>query len=664
MLLLRVFLLWALISMHIVGAAVLFRRLFPRECPWLGYFVGPLVFIIGLNFIEHFVAVPSLVWLLPFTTLGLAWVLIQPSNSWNGLRLPTGVFLGSYAFVLGIKSMHPDIGTNSEALADLNRILDFCLGDVLPQTDSWMPPYNHQWYYMFQMYGASAIKRLFFLDLGTAYYFSFSLLCSWVFLAGCGVAYYASGRKVWVTLLMLFFMLATFTGSSVFIDLFMRPYPNVWLSVNMSDQWDNPAQNPFVWFLKSDPYHQALKLFAPGIWIWLDEFHPTLAGHYLTLGAILATFAIFCRDRSNWPWIFLLILPFLTVITAAWFLFVVGFLCASGIAVAWWAGHRPQDMRVVLYGSLTALVLLWPTLFAFTSWSDGQSFGWNPKEWHTPFWVFTIQWWPIYAPWFLLCFVWHRLNFVGRWFHAAIAILFIGVELFNVVESPWNTTEKMWGAIYSAGLVTLVPMVLVEKGLAFRALSLAFVLTASISLYCWIDNYSQWVDWKNDFMHTQGDGYLRGDPQKARMLQVLEPYRGLTVLAGKTNWAYCEAPAIAVFTENRCYIAWYYSEQICGHGGEAEYRNKLNNDFYSGALPDPLGFLDDNNVSAVLIWPQDKISDARLETIKQQIASDFRYVDCRLDGNDNAGVFLRRSLVRNLASSSSVEPSSRFPVIH
>jgi hypothetical protein len=633
--------------MHVVGAAVLFRRLFPRECPWIGLLAGPLIFLLVLNFIEHFIGLPSLIWLLPFTTIGLAWVLLQPGYSWVGMRLPVGVFLGSFAFSMAMKAIHPDIGTNSEALADLNRMLDYCFGETLPPTDSWLPPYNHQWYYSFMMYGGSVVKRMFFLDLGTAYNFSFALLLSFTFFAGSGAAYYVSGRKIWVTLTTLFFLLATFTGSSAIIDLLTCPNPNVWQAVNLNSDWNNPLMNPLTWFLKDDPYHEALKLFPPGMYIWADEYHPTFAGHFLTLAPVLATVALFGRDRSNWPWIFLLLFPFLTIIASTWDLLVIGFLCAGGLIAAVWAGHRPESIKFVLLGTLIGLVLLWPTIVTFTSWSTGQDIGWNRPEWRTPFWIFVFEWWPIYLPWFLLCFVWLRLNFVGRWFHLAIAVLFICTELFNVGTLRVNVPEKMWGIIYAAGLCTLVPIVLSRRGWGFRFLSLLLVLTAAISFYCWLDNSLRGIDWQNDALRTEGDNYLKNDPQFGRMMQVLQPYRGLTVVAARSEWEYSECPGIAVFTENRVYSAWFVSEAICGHDGEAEYRMQLTNDFYDWKLPDPLAFLEDNGIGAVLIWPYDKITDDKMKLMKAALGPGYRYVDCRLSGENNVGVFLRRPLQRS-----------------
>ncbi len=60
-----------------------------------------------------------------------------------------------------------------------------------------------------------------------------------------------------------------------------------------------------------------------------------------------------------------------------------------------------------------------------------------------------------------------------------------------------------------------------------------------------------------------------------------------------------------------------------GHGGETDVRTKLNNDFYLGKCPDPLGFLTANNIEAVLIWPDDKISDDLVAQLKKQLAPTY-----------------------------------------
>jgi hypothetical protein len=139
----------------------------------------------------------------------------------------------------------------------------------------------------------------------------------------------------------------------------------------------------------------------------------------------------------------------------------------------------------------------------------------------------------------------------------------------------------------------------------------------------------------------QGDFFVQADPQKKRILQVLSRLHAATILPGKSVWAYNDAPAVIAFSENRCYIAYYFQEIQAGHSGEAEYRNDLNNDFYAGKITAPLLFLRTNNIAAVLIWPDDKISDGLLQQLQAQIGSEYSYVDCKMDGVNNAGVFMR-----------------------
>jgi hypothetical protein len=60
-------------------------------------------------------------------------------------------------------------------------------------------------------------------------------------------------------------------------------------------------------------------------------------------------------------------------------------------------------------------------------------------------------------------------------------------------------------------------------------------------------------------------------------------------------------------------------------------------------MTDPLPFLRANHIAAVLIWPGDQISDALLGRYKTQLGSDYFYIDCKMDGPNNAGVFVRQA---------------------
>jgi len=74
-----------------------------------------------------------------------------------------------------------------------------------------MPPYDYGGYYSFQQYGAAIMKRLFFLDLGTAYNLAFAFLLAWPASSG-GVAHVIS-RKNWIAVATAIVLLAGSTGS-------------------------------------------------------------------------------------------------------------------------------------------------------------------------------------------------------------------------------------------------------------------------------------------------------------------------------------------------------------------------------------------------------------------------------------------------------------------
>jgi hypothetical protein len=76
---------------------------------------------------------------------------------------------------------------------------------------------------------------------------------------------------------------------------------------------------------------------------------------------------------------------------------------------------------------------------------------------------------------------------------------------------------------------------------------------------------------------------------------------------------------------------------------EGEKRETLLNDFYDGKNPDPLLFLRQRNIAAVVIWPDDDIKDDILDKLKQQLAPSYQYEDLRDLHNQNppnCGVFL------------------------
>jgi hypothetical protein len=645
MTLLRAALLEFLVCLHLLGAALIFRCLFPRESPWLALFIPTLAVLFALNFIEHFLALPQLGWLLPFTLGGSILTLRRSGPLWDGFRLPYALFVGTFTYILIIRGLHPEIPCWTEGLADLNRVLDFCLGEKVPPTDCWLPPYDHGGYYTFQHYGASILKRLFCLDIGTGYNVSFVFLDTLICLMAAAVAFSLSGQN-WIAAAILLVVMASFTGSSLLMILFGAHGFDALLYYDLHHGWADAHHNPLWWLLEGDPDKQQTRLFAPGSTIYLPEFHPNMAGHFLTLMSLFASVEIFKEARSNWPWILLVVLPVLTVIAATWFLPVVLVFCVGTLVLALATSRRPQAISFVVPASLIAIGLIWPSVARLTGGSDEQSLRWTQPSEHTFLPLFLEQWWPVCVPWLLLCFVWRNLSLPARWFHAAVPLLLIVFEFFTIGERDL-TLEKIWSALYGAGLVVFLTLVFRQRHWPFRVVTVGMLAVTLLCLRAWMIESTKGVDRGRLFFRLQGDVQLQSDPQSRRLLQVAQRLRGAILLCGTPRWSYSLTPAVAAFSENRCFVGWSYAEELAGNGSdEPERRRQLCDEFYAGKMAAPLSFLTDYHIAAVLIWPDDEIPDDRLTRLREQLGPAYDYVDCKQGGKNNAGVFLRSSGAR------------------
>jgi hypothetical protein len=640
MLLLRVALLAGLICLHVVGGAVVFRKLFPRESPWWGFFLPTLGLVALLDFIEHGLAASQLFWLLPFSTVALVLMLARAGRSWKALRLPGAVFLGVFAFTLTIKCLQPDINFYfTEGMTDTNRILDFCLGDRLPPTDSWLPPYAHSGYYTFMHYGASVLKRLLGVDVGTACNLS-SALVSALMLVGAGAAAYSLSRgRVLVTILVVAVVAGGFTGSSPWLTLLRPADPMPIATIDIGGGVDDPPHAIFSWFLKRDAPDIAYRLYTPGSYIYYPEFHATMGGELVAIWLVFAAAEVLLRKRAIFPWIYLIVAPFLAFITCSWDVFMVIVLAGLSLVFAWLIGRWPSRPVSVAVGAALGVVLLWPAVNDLTQGSARQSFHWSMDLFHDC-WTLVFQWWPIYLPWLALCLAWKSMNVPARWLHFVFVPVMLCTELFFVFERG-TMLEKTWGCAFGMGMVMLYPALFRQKGWACRALAAVIMLTSFASLGAWANGNYTYAGSTDDGLYLEGDHFLKGDPVLCRMKEVLSRIQGCVVLTGQAHYAWFESPVLPMFTGNRCYLGWTNAEEACGRASEADFRQQQINDFYAGKMTAPLSFLKAGDIAAVMVWPDDKISDAWLESMKTALASEYTYFDCRGAGADNAGIFLR-----------------------
>ena len=647
MLLLRTLLLWSIISLHVVGGAVLFRRWFPRESPWFGFLVPGVALVVLLNFIEHLVALPSLLWLLPYSALGCLWALTQARESWKDLRLPAGIFLASFAFTLTLRCLRPDISGVRDGTVDLSLLASFCQGEKLPPTLVWYPPLHLSQYYMFGQYAMSVVTRLLGLDIGTGFNLSSALLAAFDCFLAAAAAWRIGRQRLWLTLLAPVLMEGAATGASAFLWFISKDYDPS-RAVNIQTAMDDPAvYHVLGGLIRQGWWYDRSELMAPGCWSWLGSFHSTCGGQFLTLFLVFSTLEVVRRRSSNWPWICAGSIPVLCIVTSTYAFPLAALLVLGTLFWAWRYRLTPRNLRFVVMTLGGFLILLTPLLLEFLTTSATPHGAWTVLEDRTQLFEFLILWWPVFVPWLALFFVWPKLGSALKTVMIALPIVLIGMEIYIMGGRP-DWTSKLWGYCYGAGWITLIPEVCRRRAWAFRALAGVVVLSSLISFLAW-----SVFTWRaaggappDSVFHLEGTGELRQNPLFGNILQVLSSLKGQTVITGKSDGMYCQSPLLADFAGNRVYVTWNYFCDINAGGqtyGQAARRTDEVNDLLAGTCPDPLLFLRSRNIAALVIYPGDHIPDEVVAQLKARLAPSYSYSDFRSfdpDQKINSGIFV------------------------
>jgi hypothetical protein len=641
--LIRFCLLWSLVSLHVVGGAVLFRRLFPRESPWFGFIIPALTLVLVMNFTEHEVAIPSLRGLLPFTTLGFLWLIISPQTKWRGLRLPTIIFLASFAFTLFLRFLTPDISNVRDGIYDLQFISSFCMGQTLPVESTWIPPIKLIFYYAFGHYGSSVLIRLFGFDLGTGFNVSGALLSAWIYFLTAAIAWQISRRKRWITILAPILVACAATGSTGYLWLAIKDLDPEDTANLLTRLDDAQVHNILLHYLTPVYMYDRHELLVPGWWSWMGIFHSTSLGQFVTLVATLSITEIVRPKRSNWPWICCAASVPLMLVSSTWGFPFATLLVFVVLGWCWYKKHVPRNPRWVILGVGFFVACLTPMLLYYLTSSVPPHGTLSPGE-HTQVVEFIVQWWPIYLPWL-------GLLLTCRTVHPAVGIVlivtplaFLGVE-FYTFGARFDMTGKIWGFIFCAAWATFLPAIATSRFWMFRLLFGLIVINSALSFCFWTNYYRRTINW-NDVGEMEGKGDLRFDRSKARILNALLPLKDQIITTGTSAWSFCPSARIANFSGNRDYVTWSFNcdnDMFRNGVGEGWRREVELNNFYAGKNPDPLLFLRQHNIAAVVIWPDDDIKDDVLAKLKQQLAPSYPYEDLRdVDNRDppNCGIFL------------------------
>jgi hypothetical protein len=639
-------LLWCLVCVHIVGAACLFSRLFRRESPWFGFVLPALALVLVMNFIEHGVGFSTLRWALPVTFLGLLWTIVSPGNNWRQLWLPTSVFLVAFTFTLFIHALKPDVEAVRDGRLDTHLIADYSMGSTLPPVSTWEAPFKQKDYYSFEHYAASVMGRLMGFDLGTGFNLAGSLLSAFIFFMIAAIAWRLGGQKVWIVCACVLLTASAMTGSTAYLWLFAPNNNNPDDTTNLLNRTNDAGiHSPLAHLLpRIDGCYDQRELLVPGYWGWIGSFHSTVAGQFLTLLAVYCLVEMVHRRRTNLPWVCGLGVCLLMLVCSSWGLPFIGllFLCGAG----WCIARRiyPRNFPAVCMGWGAIALCMTPLLSYFLQ-QDTPGVGPIQPHEHAQIFEWVLQWWPVYVPWFALLFFWRKLSPATLIVMVMLPLGLLGMERYSIGDRL-DMSGKMWGFFFGAAWAVLIPSMASIRAYWMRGILALFLVSGGLSMCFWVD-YTHRTLQGDDQWHIDGLGDLRSDSVKGRLLNVLSTFNHRLILTGKCLWAYNESPSLATFSHNYDFIAddfdcdQHFNDYNFGEGSR---RAAAINAIYDGKNPHALAYLRDHRIMALVVWPDDQISNDTLTKLKVQLAPDYWYQDCRNSDasptDPSAGLFL------------------------
>jgi hypothetical protein len=627
MLILKDLLIWALVAGHVIGAAFAFRRLLPGESRWLAFLLPEIVFVLLGNFVEHEIPLTHVRLLLPVTTVGSVLAIFWPRSPWRVMRLPSLLFLGAFTFTRGLRCVWPAISAAQDGGGDLAIMTAFLYGQTLPVEGTWMSSVKMESYYSLGHYGAALLTRFFGVEPGAGFNLSEALCSAYIYFIAGGLAWHLGRARVWIAILCMVLTASAATGTAGYVWLLVKnPVPdNIITPHSLADL--DPVPDLFLLrhLTPIGDYGRHL-LLPPGYGAWMGYLHSTQIGQLIVAVALLAMVEALRRRRSDVPWLVFATTPLLMLTCCTWGVPMIGFLAVAGAVAALLLKVRPRHPAVVLALAAGGVTLFEPMLTYFLNSKYDISMTWA-YDCHTEAAEFLFQWWPIYLPMLLLAFLWRRL-------HPLTRIVFIMTPLAFAAVETWNAglrvdmTQKCWSMIFVAGWLVFLPEVLRQRLWVGRLLALALLVNGVLGFCFWTTFYDRAI-YRDDIGHLDGLGPFGYDVRKARLLEFVSRLpAGETILPGAPYWAPLESGLLPLFSHTRAYLStdsmsdWVYYPNALGEGGR---RNPAVAALYNGQLDNPLIFLRQHNIAALVINPDDNLHPPLLAKLRAQLAPYYTY---------------------------------------
>jgi hypothetical protein len=643
---LLVLLLW----IHLAGLALAARR-FMASWP-LARIGSPIALVAALFFVEHFVGLGHLYWLLPLTTGLSLWLVVRSGTFLRSRWRTEAIFLGAFLYALMWRYAFPDIDASSEKITDLTFIANYLGGGKLPPVDRWLPPFRFEMYYALQHYAAALIGRIFDTTAGTAYNLGF---CTMVALAttAAGAAAMLLVRRRLPALLLTAFFLVGGTGPAPFIH-FVERSPSLYSSARFiggSFAADSAAGPLGRWLLQTSHTNAAtqdLPVETSSYMIGLGDYHPPFSGFLLLMLALLAIAHI--EAGLAWKAACALLGASVPLIVACntW-QFPLQFALVGGYLLLRVFARKPVAWKPAAAGAAAALLLLQPFLAHFgpVSLDSRMPIRIVPDALHTPPILWLVVFYPLVAVVALhffcgdksrmsvgLCILWMAL--------LAFSEIFFVDDMYGGKYERFNSVLKWWAWIYTGGMLLIGGFNLRARSRVCRA-GTAAVLVA-VCAFAGELGIHYWTTPKPHVGQLDGGAGIRDDAGERVILDLLRHEPPAIVLQRMPTGAYTVQPALTIFAGQTAFLGWPNHENIWrGNRADIDIRMRDVQAFYRGDLPDSAQWLEANRIEYV-IWGRDdnQLPPPTFDRVASAIKDRYAWHGYYEVGNYHVGLWQRR----------------------
>lgn len=640
-----------LILLNLAGLGLAGLRFFPRFA--LALPAAVLGSALLLFFVEHFFGLGQIRWLWPFTTAAAAYSIYVHRAALKLQHSDLAAFTGGFGYGFAWRMAYPDIMSSSEHMTDLFFISNYLPGTTLPPDDLWLASQKFDYYYAFQHYAAALMGRLFGLDGGTAYNFSFCVVFGLIFALAWFVARTLIGDNKRHAVLVIFALAIGGTGVSPLYHLLYKSdifsasdtTRALWTNTRFIGMYDKQADGPLADTVLGADHATTvtpeLPLESLAYLTYLGDFHPPLGGFVLLLLALACIVWLEKKpDDGNAQALLAITIP-LAIVTNAW-VFPLQVLLALAWILMRVLQQRQPNWKMLFIGLAVGMALILPFMSHFATQTQSVTLKWLQPQDRAPIVKVFIIIWPLLA--LAALGIWQARS---RKLALVFCLMVIGVLTFTSLlyfedgnggtYKRFNTTLKWWSWIQVLAVVALGAINLGARSIVIRYGTIAVLLLIStfgfeLSRY-WLHTP------RTSAGKMAGHHWFTQDTNQRDILTYLRTAPRGIVMENIRGGAYSKSGAFSLFAAKPSLLTW--PDHMSGWKGNAAHMRLLQNQitqFYAGQQNDMIGWLQANNVRYI-VWTTEDNQQA-FDQVKQQIEILYHWKPFVANDNPHPGVWV------------------------